>query len=59
MKLIGIDLVQQPLVYFFKGEAIKKLSHRLALFCSAVHAYEIAETLTFVENGIELSNYKN
>lgn len=43
---------------FFKGGAVKKLSDRLSVFCSAVHAYEIAETLTFVENGIELSNYK-
>ena len=36
---------------FFNSEEIKKLSERIAVFCSAVHAYEIAETITFVKNG--------
>jgi hypothetical protein len=40
---------------FFKGEAVKKLSDRISIFCSAVHAYEIYETLTFVKEGKELS----
>lgn len=36
---------------FFNSEEIKKLSERMAVFCSAVHAYEIAETITFVKDG--------
>ncbi|PSL31136.1 strictosidine synthase [Dyadobacter jiangsuensis] len=40
---------------FFKSEDVKKLSGRLFVFCSAVHAYEIDETLTFVKDGKELS----
>jgi hypothetical protein len=36
---------------FFKSEAVKKLSDRISIFCSAVHAYEISETLTFVKEG--------
>ena len=41
---------------FFKNDAVKKLSDRIAIFCSAVHAYEISETLTFVKEGKELSH---
>jgi len=41
---------------FFKSDAVIKLSNRIAVFCSAVHAYEIAELLTFVEEGRELSH---
>ena len=36
---------------FFKSEALKNLSERISLFCTAVHAYEIEETLTFVKEG--------
>ena len=39
---------------FFNSNDIKKYSDRIATFCSAVHAYEIEETLTFVKDGIEL-----
>lgn len=39
---------------FFNSEAIKKLSERIAIFCSAVHAYEIAETITFVKEGKQI-----
>jgi len=41
---------------FFKGEDVKNLSDRLSVFCSAIHAYEIYETLTFVKDGKELSH---
>ncbi len=41
---------------FFKSEAVKNLSDRISIFCSAVHAYEIAETLTFVKDGQEFSH---
>lgn len=40
---------------FFKSEAVKKLSDRISIFCLAVHAYEIAETITFVKDGKQLS----
>lgn len=43
---------------FFNSEAVKNLAERLAVFCSAVHAYEIQETLTFVKEGKELSHYQ-
>jgi hypothetical protein len=41
----------EEMLKFFKGEEIDKLSERIALFCSAVHAYSIQETITFVEEG--------
>lgn len=40
---------------FFTSEAVKKLSDRISIFCSALHAYEISETITFVKDGIQLS----
>ncbi len=43
---------------FFKSEDVKKLSDRLSIFCSAVHAYEIYETLTFVKEGKQLSHFQ-
>jgi hypothetical protein len=43
---------------FFEGDAVKKLSERLSAFCSAVHAYDIEHTLTYVSNGKELSHYR-
>ena len=36
---------------FFNSEVIKKLSERISAYCSGVHAYEIAETITFVKDG--------
>lgn len=43
---------------FYGGDAVKKLSERLSVFCSAVHAYEIEKTLTYVTGGKELSHYQ-
>ncbi|RDB02623.1 strictosidine synthase [Runella aurantiaca] len=43
---------------FFSSEELKKLSNRLSVFCSTIHAYEIAETLTFVKNGTQLAQYQ-
>jgi hypothetical protein len=43
---------------FFNSENIKKLAERIAIFCSAVHAYEISETLTFVKDGEILPSYQ-
>jgi hypothetical protein len=41
---------------FFKSETVKILSDRISIFCSAVHAYEISEALTFVKDGKEFSH---
>lgn len=41
--------------YFFKGKELKKLSERIAIYCSAVYAYEIIETLTFVKDGKKIN----
>lgn len=35
---------------FFEGDAIRRLSSPLARVTSAIHAYDVAETLTYVEN---------
>jgi len=39
---------------FFENDAIQKLSERIAVYCSAAHAYEISETITFVEDGKQI-----
>lgn len=36
---------------FFNSQEIKKLSDKIATFCSAVNAYEVFETITFVKEG--------
>lgn len=41
--------------YFFKGKELKKLSERISIYCEAVHAYEIFETLTFVKDGKKIN----
>ena len=45
---------QDAMNAFFKSDELKSLSGRIAMFCSAVHAYEVAETLTFIKNGKEI-----
>ena len=42
---------------FFNGDELKKISERISVFCSAVHAYEVSETLTFVKEGKELTQH--
>ena len=39
---------------FFVSDAVKNLSSRIAMFCDAVNAYEIFETITFVQSGIKI-----
>nr|WP_314897856.1 hypothetical protein [uncultured Flavobacterium sp.] len=39
---------------FFKSEVIKKLSDRIATYCSAVDAYDVFETITFVKDGKQI-----
>jgi hypothetical protein len=43
---------------FFNSDEIKKMSERISVFCSAVHAYDIFETITFVKNGTKLTEYQ-
>jgi hypothetical protein len=43
---------------WFASDAVAALSTRLASFASAVHAYEVTETLTFVKDGNELPHYQ-
>jgi hypothetical protein len=40
---------------FFKSTEVKNLSERISLYCSAVHAYDIAETICFVKNGKKIN----
>lgn len=42
---------EQAMQTFFQSDEIDRLSERLRLFCSAIHAYRISSTLTFVKNG--------
>ena len=39
---------------FFKSDAVKNLSTKIAIYCETVDAYEIAETITFVKEGKKL-----
>jgi hypothetical protein len=48
---------RDAMMQFFASEAIKNISERLSLFCEAIHAYEIHETLTFVKDGVQLPHY--
>lgn len=41
---------------FFSSQEIKNLSDRIATYCSAVHAYDIFETITFVKGGKRLTD---
>lgn len=43
---------------FYNSDTIKKLSDRISLFCDAVHAYDIHETLTYIKEGVLLSEYQ-
>jgi len=47
---------ENEMLKFFTSEEIKKLSERISVFCSAVDAYQIFETITFVKEGNKLSN---
>lgn len=41
---------------YFASDAVAKLSIRLPAFASAVHAYEVSDAITFVKDGMILSN---
>ena len=44
---------------FFNSRALGAISAKLSPFASAAHAYEVAEALTFVRDGVILPNYEN
>ncbi|GAA2159668.1 hypothetical protein GCM10010403_10580 [Glycomyces rutgersensis] len=44
---------------FFEGDAVAKVSAKLPAFASAVHAYEVDEALTYVEDGKTLQDYRS
>ena len=41
---------------FFNSQDVKTLSERISTYSSAVHAYDIFETITFVKNGKQILN---
>jgi hypothetical protein len=43
---------------FFGSAEIATLSGKLSGFVSAIHAYEVSEALTYVENGDILPHYR-
>ena len=43
---------------FFESRKIASLSGELARYASAVHAYDVSEALTYVENGAILPHYR-
>ena len=45
---------QTEMEFFFKSDAVKNLSTKIAIYCEAVNAYEIEETITFVKDGKKL-----
>ena len=46
------------LAAFFDRDEITMLSDRLSVFASAVHAYKVSETLTYVKEGKALPHYQ-
>ncbi len=40
---------------FFASQELKSLSNRISIFCSAVHAYDISEVITFVKDGKKIN----
>lgn len=43
---------------YIASDTVAELSTKLARFASAIHAYEVSETLTFVKHGKELPHYQ-
>lgn len=42
---------RQAMNTFFKRDELKQISKRIAIFSSAVHAYDVEKTLVFIQNG--------
>lgn len=43
---------RQAMSAFFQSDKLKKLSGRMAVFSSAIHAYDVEKTLVFVDEGV-------
>ena len=46
---------RQAINVFFKSNELKRLSSRMAVFSSAIHAYDVEKTLVFIDNGRRVS----
>lgn len=42
---------RQAMRAFFQSDELKRLSNRMAVFSSAIHAYDVEKTLVFIDNG--------
>ena len=42
---------RQAMNAFFKSNELKRLSSRMAVFSSAIHAYDVEKTFVFIDNG--------
>lgn len=42
---------RQAMSAFFQSDELKQLSSRMAVFSSAIHAYDVEKTLVFIDNG--------
>ena len=56
--MLGFANVEEQAA-FFNSRALGTISAQLSPIASAVHAYEVAEALTFVRDGVILPNYEN
>ncbi len=43
---------------FFQSDVVRELSEQFATYASAIHAYDVTETLTFVKDGTQLPHAK-
>ncbi|WP_198345304.1 hypothetical protein [Neisseria weixii] len=46
---------RQAMSAFFQSDELKKLSRRMAVFSSAIHAYDVEKTLVFIDNGRQVN----
>ncbi|WP_373741757.1 hypothetical protein [Neisseria sp.] len=46
---------RQAMSAFFQSDELKKLSGRIAVFSSAIHAYDVEKTLVFIDNGRQVN----
>lgn len=46
---------RQAISAFFQSDELKQLSRRMAVFSSAIHAYNVEKTLVFIDNGRQVN----
>lgn len=46
---------RQAMSVFFQSDELKQLSKRIAVFSSAIHAYDVEKTLVFIDNGRQVN----